>query len=144
MNPIKVGLFIQLNTNKQLIAPIEYQPVYDEFSAILVLVLAFVYRYELNYHDLGIEHNSFVAQLLEHGHRSISANELTEEQGDHLGGWLRGLFDADKEGLSNDVFASCRPQDFYLIVPTLFSQTVMACSSDVLSLDSVKGGLECK
>jgi hypothetical protein len=104
MNPIKVGLCVQSNTSRRLIAPIEYQPVYDEFSAILVLVLAFVYRYELNYHDLGIEHNSFVAQLLERGHRSIPANELTEEQGGHLCGWLRGLFDADKEGLSNDVF----------------------------------------
>ncbi|KAJ4357903.1 mediator complex subunit [Didymosphaeria variabile] len=120
----------------------EYQPVYDEFSAILVLVLAFVYRYELTHDDLGIGHDSFVAQFLERGHRSIAPNELTEEQGKHLGGWLRGLFDADKEGLSNDVFASCRPQEFYLIVPTLFNQTVMACSADVLSLDSVKGGLE--
>lgn len=118
--------------------------MYDEFSAILVLVLAFVYRYELTYDDLGIGHDSFVAQLLERGHRSIAPNDLTEEQGKHLGGWLRGLFDADKEGLSNDVFASCRPQEFYLIVPTLFHQTVMACSADVLSLDSVKGGLECK
>lgn len=127
-----------------LTVPTEYQPVYDEFSAILVLVLAFVYRYELIYNDLGIGHDSFVAQLLERGHRSISTNDLTEEQGNHLGGWLKGLFDADKEGLSNDVFASCRPQDFYLIVPTLFNQTVMACSADVLSLDSVKGGLECK
>lgn len=123
---------------------VEYQPVYDEFSAVLVLVLAFVYRYDLTYIDLGIGHDSFVAQLLRRGHRSIPPNDLTEEQGKHLGGWLRGLFDADKEGLSNDVFASCRPQDFYLIVPTLFSQTVMACSADVLSLDSVKGGLECK
>ncbi|OAG07236.1 Med5-domain-containing protein [Paraphaeosphaeria sporulosa] len=120
----------------------EYQPVYDEFSAILVLVLAFVYRYELTYNDLGIGHDSFVARLLERGHRSISSNDLTEEQGNHLGGWLKGLFDADKEGLSNDVFASCRPQEFYLIVPTLFNQTAMACSVDVLSLDSVKGGLE--
>ncbi|KAL5440422.1 hypothetical protein PMIN06_009684 [Paraphaeosphaeria minitans] len=120
----------------------EYQPVYDEFSAILVLVLAFVNRYELTYNDLGIGHDSFVAQLLEGGHRSISSNDLTEEQGNHLGGWLKGLFDADKEGLSNDVFASCRPQEFYLIVPTLFHQAAMACSADVLSLDSVKGGLE--
>ncbi|KAJ4294602.1 mediator complex subunit [Kalmusia sp. IMI 367209] len=120
----------------------EYQPVYDEFSAILILVLAFVHRYELTYNDLGIGHESFVAQLLERGHCNIAPDELTEEQGKHLGGWLRGLFDADKEGLSNDVFASCRPQEFYLIVPTLFSQTVMACSADVLSLDSVKGGLE--
>ena len=123
---------------------IEYQPVYDEFSAILILILAFVYRFELSYNDLGITQDSFVGQLLERGHRSIPLDELSEDQGKHLGDWLKGLFDADKEGISNDVFASCRPQDFYLIVPTLFSQTVMACSYEVLSLDSVKGGLECK
>ncbi|KAF2709359.1 Med5-domain-containing protein [Pleomassaria siparia CBS 279.74] len=120
----------------------EYQPVYDEFGAILVLIMAFVHRFDLSYHDLGITHDSFVAQLLERGHHSIPPDELTEEQGRQLGSWLRGFFDSDKEGLSNEVFASCQPRDFYLIVPTLFSQTVMACSADVLSLDSVKGGLE--
>lgn len=122
----------------------EYQPVYDEFGAILVLVLAFVHRYDMTYHDLGINHDSFVAQLLERGHQSVSPDDLTDEQGRHLGAWLKGLYDLDKEALSNDVFASCRPQDFYLLVPTLFSQTVMACSAEVLSLESVKGGLECK
>ncbi|KAF2204756.1 Med5-domain-containing protein [Delitschia confertaspora ATCC 74209] len=120
----------------------EYQPVYDEFGAILILILAFVHRYSLSFHDLGIGQDTFVAQLLERGHMSVSPDELTEEQGGHLGNWLRGLYDSDKEGLSNEVFSSCRPQQFYLIVPTIFSQTVYACSGDVLSLDSVKGGLE--
>ncbi|KAF2690814.1 Med5-domain-containing protein [Lentithecium fluviatile CBS 122367] len=120
----------------------EYQPVYDEFGAILVLVLALVHRFDLTYLDLGIEHESFVAQLLERGHRNIPPDELTDEQGRQLGSWLRGLYDSDKVGLTNDVFASCRPQDFYLLAPTFFSQTVMACSAEVLSLDSVKGGLE--
>jgi mediator of RNA polymerase II transcription subunit 5 len=122
----------------------EYQPLYDEFSAILILVLAFVHRYALTHNDLGISHDSFVAQLLDQGTHSKAPEDLSEEEGKHLGSWLRDLYDSDKEGLSNEVFASCRPQDFYLIVPTLFSQTVMACSADVLSLDSVKGGLECR
>ncbi|KAH7125393.1 mediator complex, subunit Med5 [Dendryphion nanum] len=120
----------------------EYQPVYDEFGAILVLILAFVHRYDLTNHDLGISHDSFVAQLLERGHHSVTPDDLTDEQGRHLGSWLRELYDSDKEGLSNEVFASCRPQDFYFIVPTLFSQTTMACSAGVLSIESVKGGLE--
>jgi mediator of RNA polymerase II transcription subunit 5 len=98
----------------------------------------------MTYHDLGVAHGTFIARLLERSHHSLLPEELTEEQGRHLGGWLRGLYDTDKEALSNEVFASCRPQDFYLIVPTLFSQTVMACSAEVLSLDSVKGGLECE
>ncbi|EMD68367.1 hypothetical protein GGP41_003418 [Bipolaris sorokiniana] len=120
----------------------EYQPVYDEFGAILVLIMAFVYRYDLVCHDIGIAHDTFIAKLLQHGHHSIPPDELTEEQGGHLGSWLKGLYDSDKEGLSNEVFASCRPQDFYLIVPTLFHQTVAACSLGVLSFETVKGGLE--
>ncbi|CAO2658456.1 Nn.00g061790.m01.CDS01 [Neocucurbitaria sp. VM-36] len=120
----------------------EYQPVYDEFGAVLVLVMAFVNRYELTYHDIGIGHNSFVARLAGRGSRSLLPDEMTEEQDKHLGSWLKGLFDADKEGLSNDVFASCRPQDFYLIVPTLFRQIVLACSTGVLSFETVKSGLE--
>jgi mediator of RNA polymerase II transcription subunit 5 len=106
--------------------------------------MAMVYRYDLTYYDIGIGHDTFIAKLLKRGHHSTLPDEMTEEQGKHLGNWLKGLYDADKEGLSNDVFASCRPQDFYLIVPTLFRQTVMACSVGVLSFESVKGGLECK
>ncbi|CAN9284018.1 unnamed protein product [Alternaria alternata] len=120
----------------------EYQPVYDEFGAILVLVMAFIHRYDLTYHDIGIGHDTFIAKLLKRGHHSMLPDQLSEEQGKHLGNWLKGLYDADKEGLSNEVFASCRPQDFYLIVPTLFRQTVVACSTGVLSFESVKGGLE--
>jgi mediator of RNA polymerase II transcription subunit 5 len=106
--------------------------------------MVFIYRYEFTYHDIGINHDAFIAKLIQGGHRSILPNDLTEEQGKYLGNWLKGLYDADKEGLSNDVFASCRPQDFYLIVATLFHQTVMACSAGVLPFETVKGGLECK
>jgi hypothetical protein len=122
----------------------EYQPVYDEFGAILVLIMAFVYRYDLTISDIGITHDSFIAQLIERGNYSMSPDEMTEEQSKRLGSWLKGLYDSGNEGLSNDVFASCRPQDFYLMVPTLFKQTVMACSAGILSFESVKGGLECK
>lgn len=121
----------------------EYQPVYDEFGAVLVLVLAFVYRYDLTYRDIGIGSDAFIARLITKGHHGIMPDDMTEEQSKNLGSWLKGLYDAGNEGLSNDVFASCRPQDFYLIVPTLFHQTVMALSAGVLAFDTVKGGLEC-
>ena len=122
----------------------EYQPVYDEFGAILLLIMAFVYRYDLTHTDIGISQESFIARLMERGNHSIAPEDLTEDQGKHLASWLKGLYDSGNEGLSNDVFASCRPQDFYLIVPTFFSQTVMACSAGVLSHETVKGGLECE
>jgi hypothetical protein len=106
--------------------------------------MAFIYRYDLTYHDIGISADSFVARLLTRGQQSILPDEMTEEQGKHLSSWLKGLFDSGNEGLSNDVFASCRPQDFYIIVPTLFHQTVLALASGILPFESVKGGLECK
>jgi mediator of RNA polymerase II transcription subunit 5 len=121
----------------------EYQPVYDEFGAVLVLVMAVIYRYDLTYHDIGIGPDSFVARLITHGHQSIPPEDLTEEQGKHLGRWLKGLYDSGNEGLSNDVFASCSPRDFYIIVPTLFQQTVVALSAGILTFESVKGGIEC-
>lgn len=120
----------------------EYQPVYDEFGAVLVLAMAIIYRYDLTYHDIGIPPNSFVARLI--NQQCISIEDLTEEQGKHLGRWLKGLYDSGNEGLSNDVFASCSPQDFYAIVPTLFQQTIMALSAGILTFESVKGGIECE
>jgi mediator of RNA polymerase II transcription subunit 5 len=122
----------------------EYQPVYDEFGTVLVLVMTFIYRYDLTYHDIGIGSESFIARLITKGQQSMLSDELTDEQGKHLGHWLKGLYDSGNEGLSNDVFASCSPRDFYIIVPTLFQQTVMALSAGVLSFESVKGGVECE
>ncbi|KAF2840549.1 Med5-domain-containing protein [Patellaria atrata CBS 101060] len=118
----------------------EYQPVYDEFGGILLLVLAFVYRYNLSTAEIGIPHSSFVAQLVENGHLAYGNDELDEAQNKHLGAWLRGLFDTD--GLSDEVMSSCRPQEFYLLVPTLLRQTVFACSADILGIDTIKAGLE--
>ncbi|OCL07249.1 mediator of RNA polymeras-like protein II transcription subunit 5 [Glonium stellatum] len=119
----------------------EYQPVYDEFGAILLLVLAFVHRYELTYHDIGVRHDSFIAQLLSRGHISLPTDELTDDQGRHLGKWLCALFGAE-EGINDELMTSCRPQEFYLLVPTLFEQTVFARSADIFARDAVNGGLE--
>jgi mediator of RNA polymerase II transcription subunit 5 len=106
--------------------------------------MAFVYRYDLTYHDVGISSSSFVARLTTGGQKGILPNELTDEQGKHLGSWLKGLYDSGNEGLSNDVFASSSPKEFYIIVPTLFQQTVLALSAGILSFESVKGGIECE
>lgn len=105
--------------------------------------MAFIYRYGLTYHDIGIGSDGFVTRLITKGQQSILPDDLTDEQSKNLGSWLKGLYDSGNEGLSNDVFASCRPQDFYTIVPTLFQQTVMALAVGVLTFETVKGGLEC-
>ncbi|KAK8197736.1 mediator complex, subunit Med5 [Phyllosticta capitalensis] len=118
----------------------EYQPVYDEFGAVLLLIQAFVLRHDLKSVDFGVEHGSFIAQLIERGHISLTQDELSEEQHKYLDGWVRGLYGS--EGISDDLLKSCKPQDFYLLVPTIFSGTIHACSVDAVSIDDVKSGLE--
>ncbi|KAF4613413.1 hypothetical protein G7Y89_g15474 [Cudoniella acicularis] len=122
----------------------EYQPVYEEFGSILLLVLSFVHRYGLSTADLGIRSSgeSFVAKLLNQGHLSRAMEDLTEQEQSHLDGWIRGLFDNDSGGLGDELMSSCPPQDFYLLVPTLFHHIVLACSTKHLSDESLKGGLE--
>lgn len=120
----------------------EYQPVYDEFASVFLLVLAFAYRYGFSHMDLGITKVSFVARYLAQNHNACIESQLTEEQSRHLGSWIKGLFDPD--GLTEEVYASCRPQQFYMLAPTIFSQTVLACSVGVLGIDVIKNGLECE
>ncbi|KAI1214580.1 Med5-domain-containing protein [Annulohypoxylon truncatum] len=120
----------------------EYQPVYEEFGSILLLVLAFVYRYNLSPMDLGIRSDSFVAKLLGVSQLNRPLSELTEQENRHLGRWIHGLFDTESGGLADELLSSCPPQDFYLLVPTLFHQIVLAFSTNYLDEESLKIGVE--
>ncbi|XXH00752.1 hypothetical protein Hte_007102 [Hypoxylon texense] len=121
----------------------EYQPVYEEFGSVLLLVLAFVYRYNLSTADLGIHSpDSFVAKLLSVGQLSKPLDELTDQEKDHLRGWILGLFDTESGGLADELLSSCPPQDFYLLVPTLFHNIVLAFSTNHLDEESLKTGIE--
>jgi mediator of RNA polymerase II transcription subunit 5 len=124
----------------------EYQPVYEEFGSILLLVLAFVHRYNLSTVDLGLHNpNSFIVRLLVKGAISYSMDELSEQEKSHLDGWIRALFNsAEGGGLGDEPMSNCPPQDFYLLVPTLFHQVVLAYSTGYLSDEALKGGLDCK
>ncbi|KAK2753905.1 mediator complex subunit [Arachnomyces sp. PD_36] len=119
----------------------ESQPVYDEFGSILLLVLAFKHRYNLSPYDLGVsDSNSFVFRLLEQGSTSQRLGDLTETQSKNLGAWITALFIA--EGISDESMSSCSPQEFYLLVATLFSQSFNACETGKLEFDTLKGGFE--
>ncbi|KAM0324190.1 hypothetical protein ACHAQA_008384 [Verticillium albo-atrum] len=121
----------------------EYQPVYEEFGSVLLLLLAFSYRYNLTASDLGGRSpDSFVAKLLCQGHLSRSSEELSDLEKSHLGGWIHGLFDQEAGGLTDDLISSCPPQDFYLLIPTLFQNIVTAFATGHLSEESLKGGVE--
>ncbi|TAQ91392.1 hypothetical protein B7494_g372 [Chlorociboria aeruginascens] len=121
----------------------EYQPVYEEFGSVLLLVLSFVYRYNLSALDIGIRSSdSFIAKLMHEGHLSRTMDALSQQEQNQLDGWIRGLFDNESGGLGDELMSSCPPQDFYLIVPTLFNHIVLACSTNNLSDEQLKGGLE--
>lgn len=121
----------------------EYQPVYEEFGSVLLLVLAFAYRYNLSATDLGIRSpDSFVAKLLGVGQPNKPFDELTDQEKGHLDGWIHGLFDTESGGLADELLSSCPPQDFYLLVPTLFHNIVLAFSTGHLDEESLKTGVE--
>ncbi|OTA85473.1 hypothetical protein M434DRAFT_400191 [Hypoxylon sp. CO27-5] len=120
----------------------EYQPVYEEFGSVLLLVLAFIYRYNLSTMDLGIRSDSFVAKLLGIHQVHKPQEELTEQENRHLRGWILGLFDTESGGLADELLSSCPPQDFYLLVPTLFHQMVLASCTNHLDEESLKTGVE--
>ena len=122
---------------------VEYQPVYEEFGSVLLLLLSFVHRYNLTTVDLGIRSSSsFVSKVLDQGHLSRAMETLTEQEQSNLDGWIRGLFDNESGGLGDELMSSCPPQDFHLLVPTLFHHIVLACSTNNLPEESLKGGLE--
>ncbi|PHH55949.1 Mediator of RNA polymerase II transcription subunit 5 [Ceratocystis fimbriata CBS 114723] len=121
----------------------EYQPVYEEFGSILLLVMAFAYRYNLSPPDMGIRSpDSFVAKLIREGHLSKTLAELTPTEESRLSVWTHSLFGGDTGGLTDELMASCPPQDFYLLVATLFKNMVVANSEGTLSDEALKGGIE--
>ena len=125
----------------QIIA--EHHPVYDEFGSILLLVLVFHQHLDLPDNELGISYaDSFILKYIRRGRNSRDPSELSEQEKMLLGGWIKGLFEA--EGISDELMSTCSPQDFYLLVATLFDQSLKACEVGVLGLETLKGGFECK
>lgn len=155
--PQTLDVMLLFRTTKQILQPLctlldswrwdedqgENQPVYDEFGSIVLLVLAFKYRYDLSPSDLGISNNdSFLLKLLDRGSCSQKLNELSEKQNKDLGAWIAALFIA--EGISEETMSTCSPQEFYMLVATLFDQSLGACESGKLDFDTLKGGFECE
>ncbi|KAK2601945.1 mediator complex subunit [Conoideocrella luteorostrata] len=121
----------------------EYQPIYEDFGSILLLVLAFAYRYNLNAADIGISSpQSCIARILSRAHVSRERDEMTEQERGHVTGWIQGLFDSDAGGLGDDLMSSCPPQDFYLLVASIFQNILVAYTYGYLNDEALKGGIE--
>lgn len=124
----------------------EFTPSYEEFASILLLTLAVTHRYDINASELGLVADNFIAKLLDDMFSSKPHTDMPEEQGAQLAKWIEGLFGVDEHGetsgIGDEVMRQCSPRDFYLLVPTLFQQSVLACRCNALSLEHFKGGLE--
>ncbi|KAK4998680.1 hypothetical protein LTR66_002148 [Elasticomyces elasticus] len=125
----------------------EFQPPYEEFAAILLLVFTVKHRYAIKNAEIGLSGNSsFMATLLDDFATSKSMDQLTEVERANLGKWVQGLYATDEQGetvgINDDTMSHCNPQDFYRLVPTLFEQSVLACRTGVLTTKILKGGLE--
>ena len=123
----------------------EYQPVYEEFGAILLLVLAFVNRYSLRPSDIGLYNpKSSVRRIITHGRFHRDPSRLSEEENKHLHRWIVGLFDNEGGGLGDELMSSCPPQEFYKLVAPLFYNIVVGYSHGYITEDSLKSGVECQ
>lgn len=121
----------------------EYQPVYDEFGSVLLLVVVAQSRYKLDTHDMGIDSpNSFVLEYTKQACTSRSPEDLTQHENKLLSGWIRSLFET--EGISDELMSMCSPKEFHLLVATLFDQSLKACQFKILALETLRGGFECK
>lgn len=123
----------------------EYQPVYEEFGFVLLLLLAFVHRYNLSPTDLGIQSpDSFVTKLLNKGRLDKVPDDMTDQEKSNLDGWIRGLFDDVNGGLGDELMSSCPPQTFHLLVPALFRNIIIAVGVNCLDDESLQTGVECE
>ncbi|KAL8889778.1 MAG: hypothetical protein Q9192_005966 [Flavoplaca navasiana] len=120
---------------------VENQPVYDEFGSVLLLVSTIKHRFELQPSDLtGLDPDSFTSRYFRSASESRTIEQLSEHENDLLGGWIRGLFEA--EGINDELMSTCKPAEFHLLIATLFDQSIKACQSRTLTMETLKGGFE--
>jgi mediator of RNA polymerase II transcription subunit 5 len=117
----------------------ESQPVYEEFGSILLLIICCKRRLFLSISQMGMQ-EGFVARYFDQ--EGVEASLLSEESNKHLGDWIGAFYIA--EGLSDEVTTSCSPQEFYMLVPSLLNQSMLGYKRGKLTLDMLKGGLECE
>ncbi len=119
----------------------EYQPVYDEFGSILLFLVIVQHRFKLQPADMGIETpNSFVIKYFKDSSMSRPIEDLSEHESQLLGAWIKGLFES--EAISDELISTCKPKEFYLLVTTLFDQSLKACQANILALETLRGGFD--
>ena len=127
----------------------ELQPAYEEFAIILLFTLAVIHRYDVQVTEMdSFDSESFVIEIQTDKFSSRLVGGLSQEDKNILAKWTKGLFAVDDKGEStgirDDIMSGCTPQTFFLLVPTLFEQIVIASNRKALTGNTLRGGLECK
>lgn len=119
----------------------EYQPAYEEFSVVLLFAVALSNRY-------GRRYDGVVNNIMTTARSAVPVSSMSPAQNKNMSMWVKGMFATDERGessgISDDVLSQCSPLDFYLLVPTLFDQGLLACGTKALPLKTFLGGLECE
>jgi mediator of RNA polymerase II transcription subunit 5 len=100
-----------------------------------------IYRYDLSPADLGVSRDSFVGKYLEEGQKSQALASLSEQEQKNVSTWIKILFNPDS--IADELLSTCRPQDFYLLVPTIFSQIIFAQSAQAIQPSALHTPFEC-
>lgn len=127
----------------------ELQPAYEDFATILLTTSAIIHRYDVSIAELdGFDRESFIIKYLTRMSQSKQKTDISQDEKNILGKWVKGLFAVDEKGessgITDETMSGCSPQAFYLLVPTLFEQIVLACRAKALAPNTLKGGLECE
>ena len=92
---------------------------------------------------MGLEDDaSFLYSVLQVGPAARNVSMLSSQQSEQFSRWIRDLFET--HGIRDEPMSSCPPQEFYLLVPTLFQQVILAFSRGVLDGEALKSGIERK
>ncbi|PWN35765.1 Med5-domain-containing protein [Meira miltonrushii] len=75
--------------------------------------------------------------------RSLTAtrplDRLSKMEQETVANWITALFGSD--GISDDLIRASSPQLLMRIAPTIFSQAIIATSTNVIDMDTLRGGL---
>ena len=81
-----------------------------------------------------------MSHYLQSAHIARSIGQLEDREVKALGAWIHGLLDT--EGITDELMSTCSPQDFHLLIASLFDQSIEACQMGTLTLNTVKSGFD--
>jgi mediator of RNA polymerase II transcription subunit 5 len=120
-----------------------FQEAFADYGSIVLFIQVVCKIYSLQKRDFqGFELDKSVC-LQSIGNTSGTAvliDDMSDDRKALLGGWITALFDAG--GISDDLMRMSSIQTLIVLIPSIFQQSVAACSANLLDRDVLKGGLD--